>query len=87
MRVKSLLKAYCVGKNEKKSLDGKSTYYNCGVSQDGEAGTLSCTEEVYGVLENFKEYEFVVEYSDGQYKNLRILSVVPLKIPQATPIK
>ncbi|MEG1847851.1 MAG: hypothetical protein RR238_05205 [Lachnospiraceae bacterium] len=75
MKVKTMLKAYCVGKASSLSQDGKVTYYNCSISQDDTAGTINCSEDIFNAVERFKEYTFMAEFND-KYGNLRIISVV-----------
>jgi len=77
MNIEMKMDCICVGRTEKKSPDGKNTYYSVSVSlPSGEAGTLSCNEETYKEIANFKPYTLKVVYRDGQYKGLRVVGIV-----------
>lgn len=70
-------KGMVVGKKETKSGDGKSTYYKLSIVIDGEAGMVSCSEEVYQDAQVMKEFNMFFTYNET-YKSLslkRILSV------------
>ncbi len=68
-------KMLVISKNENQSRDGKSMYYNLAVVQDGQAGNISCTKEVYeSILELMKEAELLLTYND-EYKSLRITGI------------
>ncbi|MDO5836976.1 MAG: hypothetical protein Q4P17_10745 [Methanobacterium sp.] len=59
------------------SKDGTKEYYNVAVEQNGQAGTLSCTDEVYKFLQSqenhcrFKFLDLHMVYDD-QYRYLRV---------------
>lgn len=61
--------------------DGKH-YYQVSVDQDGEAGSLPISEDVYNnIKDTFKKYSpynFTCEYND-QYKTLRVIGISPLR--------
>lgn len=63
-----------ISRNETPSRDGKSTYYNLAVMQNGQAGNISCTEEVYDRAVEMKETEVSLTYND-EYKSLRIVGI------------
>lgn len=70
-------KMLVISKNENESRDGKSMYYNLAVVQDGQAGNISCTKEVYDlIIELMKEVELQLTYND-EYKSLRITGLKP----------
>lgn len=61
---------------EEKMNDG-TKYYKMAVEQDGEAGSISCTEDVYkSPVEKYKEYELHVLYDD-KYGRLRCIGIQP----------
>lgn len=73
-----------ISKNEKESRDGQTKYYNLAVVQDGQAGNISCTKEVYeSVTELMKEEELQLTYND-EYKSLRITGI-SLSLPAPKP--
>ena len=68
-------KMLVISKNENESRDGKSMYYNLAVVQNGQAGNISCTKEVYDLInELMREVELQLTYND-EYKSLRITGV------------
>lgn len=81
MRIKMLFSGTLINAKSEKSRDGKNTYYKVSLDQEGEAGSLSCTEDVYdlfqnGGLERFTNCSFNAVFDD-QYKNLRVFDVRP----------
>jgi hypothetical protein len=75
MKLNCDFKGMCVGKpSPRKSQDGKSTYYDIGVTvlSTGEAGTFSCTEELYALVDLLKEYQFIAQYN-SDYKTFRLI--------------
>lgn len=72
------MQAICVGKKEESSQDGKTKYFSVAIVQNGEAGKLSCTEEVHDKVQAMQPYDFTCVYRDGQYKGLRITHATPV---------
>lgn len=76
-----------VGKAANDSKDGEKTYYKLAVGQGGEAGSISCTEDVYNTVQEMQHYVFGLEYND-QYKTLRIVGMQIPKDPEGgKPVK
>ncbi len=71
MTITANAKVLVISKNKTPSRDGKTTYYNLAVMQNGQAGNISCTEEVYDRVAEMKETEINLTYND-EYKSLRI---------------
>ena len=79
MRIKMCFNGTLINAKSEKSRDGKNIYYKVSLDQSGEAGSLSCTEDVYSLFENgglerFSECSFDAVFDD-QYKNLRVFDV------------
>ena len=72
-------KGMVVGKKDTKSADGKSTYYKLSIVIDGEAGMISCTEDVFTNADNMKEYNMFFVYNES-YKSLSLKKIVPVDI-------
>lgn len=54
--------------------DGRK-FYKMAIEQDGEAGSISCTEEVFKTsIEKYKEYALHVIYDD-KYSNLKCVGI------------
>ena len=79
MKLKVNFKGVAINKKEEKSRDGQKTYYRMSIDQDGEAGTVGITEDIFNQVERFKEYDFVGEYND-MYKSFRIIGVAAVGI-------
>lgn len=66
----------CVGKNESKTSDGKTTFYTLAIVQNGQAGNVSCSQDVYDRVltsgQQIEAYDFTGIYRDGQYKGFRV---------------
>lgn len=77
MNLEMKFSAMCVGKKVSKSHDGKNEYYNVSVAKNGEAGTLSCTLDVFNQVEEYQPHDFTALYRDGQYTGLRVTHAVP----------
>lgn len=58
---------------EKDGKSGKS--FKLIVLQGDNSETLSCTEEVLNLVEEYKEYHFVTDYNTD-YKSLRIVGLI-----------
>ena len=64
-----------LARNETPSNDGKTNYYNLAIMTDeGQAGNMSCTRDVYELVEPMKVQTFVAEYNDT-YKSFRLLKL------------
>ncbi len=84
MTLTATAKMMVISKNERESRDGKTKYYNLAVVQDGQAGNISCTEEVYDLInELMKEVELQLTYND-EYKSLRITGI-SMALPAPKP--
>lgn len=77
MKTKMVMSAIALSMKETDGKDGKK-FYQLSIDQDGEAGTLPITEEVYkNNSATFKKYSPVsltLEYND-QYKYLRVIGL------------
>ena len=62
------------------SKDGQNTYYKATVLIGTEAGSISCTKEVYDLVENDKTYDLTATYN-SEYKTFKFEQVA--KIPVA----
>ena len=68
--------AIVLGTKEETMKDG-GKYYKMAIEQDGEAGSISCTEEVFKTsVEKYKEYLLHVIYDD-KYGRMRCINVQP----------
>ncbi|MDD6811687.1 MAG: hypothetical protein PUD93_07480 [Lachnospiraceae bacterium] len=75
MKIQSNAKLNIIAKNERQATDGKS-YYNVAVLLEGQAGNLSCTEDVYNDAVVGVENDVILEYN-SEYKSLRLIAVHP----------
>ena len=77
MKTKVMMSAIGLSIKENEGTDGKK-FYKMSIDQDGEAGSLSMSEEAYKMIAaSFKKYSPVsltCEFND-QYKTLRIIGV------------
>lgn len=64
------------------SRDGQSKYYKVTVLIGSEAGSVSCSEEVFDIVENEKVYDLSAVFN-SEYKTFKFESLA--KIPQ--PVK
>lgn len=68
--------AIVLGLKEETMKDG-GKYYKMAVEQDGEAGSISCSEDVFKTpVEKYKEYLLHVVYDD-KYCRMRCINVQP----------
>ncbi len=74
MTITANAKVLVISKNETPSRDGKDTYYNLAIMQNGQAGNVSCTDEVYELAVEMKETEVNLTYND-EYKRIRITGI------------
>lgn len=77
MKNKVLLNCIALSIKENEGKEGRK-YYQISIDQDGEAGTISMTEEAYlnikGVFKKYTPCSLTCEYND-QYRTLRVLHV------------
>lgn len=77
MRIASLAKMTVIATPEPTEYNGKKSY-KLTILQNGEAGTISCTEEAYkslGPVNNqFVEIHAALEYN-SEYKTLRVTGI------------
>ena len=77
MRTQVQLKALVAGKSSKRSQDGTKEYYNVAIVQEGEAGSVSCTQDVFMAIEPMNQYFLGAEISDYQGKlSLKITAIL-----------
>ena len=74
--------AVLVGKKENVSKDGQTVFYNLTVEQDGDVYQFGCTEDVARVVEKYKSYDFMINYSKFDWNgsirtSMRIVEVAP----------
>ena len=74
MRLQNKTQLTVIAKGTQQSRDGKNTYYRATVLQGMESGMLSCSQEVYDLLDVGKEYTLATEYN-SEYKSYRIVGV------------
>lgn len=76
MNIETKFNAMCVGKNESKTSDGKTTFYTLAIVQNGQAGNIACSQDVFNRVltsgQPIEAYDFTGIYRDGQYKNFKI---------------
>ncbi|MCI7062180.1 MAG: hypothetical protein MR965_08260 [Lachnospiraceae bacterium] len=76
MNIETKFNAMCVGKNESKTSDGKATFYTLAIVQNGQAGNIACSQDVFDRVltsgQQIEVYDFTGVYRDGQYKNFKI---------------
>lgn len=76
MNIETKFNAMCVGKNKDKTSDGKTTFYTLAIVQNGQAGNVSCSQDVYDRVltsgQQIEAYDFTGIYRDGQYKGFRV---------------
>lgn len=94
MNIETKFNAMCVGKNESKTSDGKTTFYTLAIVQNGQAGNIACSHDVFDRVltsgQSIETYDFTGVYRDGQYKGFRIVgaseagSLIGGSAPQST---
>lgn len=76
MNIETRFNAMCVGKNESETSDGKTTFYTLAIVQNGQAGNIACSQDVFNRVltsgQPIEAYDFTGIYRDGQYKNFKI---------------
>lgn len=55
--------------------EGNKKYYNLAIMKDGEAGNISCTEDVYNDVTLMAENDLVFAYND-KYQSFRAVKVI-----------
>lgn len=77
MKTKVTFQAIGLSLKEESGKDGNK-FYKVAIDQDGEAGTLSMTEDAYkSIVSSFQKYKptsFTAEFNDS-YKSLRVIAV------------
>lgn len=68
--------------NEKPSMDGKTSYYNLAVMQDGEVANVSCTEEVRNDVLAILRPNMIMPFRfkiavDVTYKTVKLVALLP----------
>lgn len=66
--MKAYLKAVPVVKSTRDSKDGKSTYYNVGLAQDGELIEFSTNEVVFSNLKLYEPVNLELTLTKGEYQ-------------------
>lgn len=76
MNIETKFNAMCVGKQESTTSDGKTTFYTLAIVQNGQAGNIACSQDVFNRVltsgQPIETYDFTGIYRDGQYKGLRV---------------
>lgn len=71
--------ALSVKENEFERDGNVNKYYQVSLDQDGECGTLSCTDEVFAKgIEKYKPYVFNCQF-DSNNNRLRVVGMTPYK--------
>lgn len=79
MKIVNTTKLFVMNKVKTQGIkDPSKTYHKLVVSQDEDAGTINCPEEVYNAVEPNSIRTFVTEYNE-KYASFRITDVVPEK--------
>lgn len=67
--MKFTFEAVMLSVKERQSKDGRNTYYDVNVDQDGDIVTMACTPEVAKLVgpNKYKPYVFTGQYSKGEY--------------------
>ena len=75
-----------LAKEATQSKDGQNTYYKATVLIGTEAGSVSCSKDVYDLIENDKTYDMSAVYN-SEYKTFKFENVVKVPVPDKPPIK
>lgn len=68
---------FVVAKKEQPAVNGNQIFYSLAVATDeGDAGNISCTKEVYDNVKTMCKYQASFVYRDGQYKGIRVSGIV-----------
>lgn len=77
MKNKMMMSCVALSLKENEGKEGRK-FYQISIDQDGEAGTLPITEEVYlnakGVFKKYAPATLTCEYND-QYKTVRVIGM------------
>lgn len=61
-------------KESTKSQDGNSTYYKIGIMSGSELGNMSCSKDVFDMVETDKAYDIAATYN-SEYKSFKFEKV------------
>lgn len=79
MRINTQFVAVALSVKENVAASNGNKYYQISLDQDGECGSMSCSEDVYrNGIEKYKPYVFNAVFND-QYNRMSIQSVSPYK--------
>lgn len=68
---------FVVAKKEQAAVNGSQTFYSLAVATDeGDAGNISCTKDVFDSVRTMSKYQASFVYRDGQYKGIRVIGLV-----------
>lgn len=86
MRIATKFSAMVLRSIATQSKDGKNTYYKLSLEDtvSGEAGTISCTEDVANSVQRFQQYICSAEFNT-EYSSFRIVNVKP--VPEKNEVK
>lgn len=68
------------------SSDGKNTYYKLAVLVGAEAGNVSCSKEVYNLVETDKSYDLSAVFN-SEYKTFKFEKVAKMPAMDKPPVK
>ena len=75
-----------LAKESTSSKDGQNTYYKAAVLIGTEAGSISCTKEVFDFIENDKTYDMSAVFN-SEYKTFKFEKVAKMPVVDKPPIK
>lgn len=75
MKIESIINASVMGKQSKLTESTGRTSFSLAIMQGGEAGSVSCTEDVYNLVKPFHSYNLIGVYDD-KYNYMRVTGVV-----------
>lgn len=76
MKIVNTTKLFVMNKVKTQGIkDPSKTYHKLVVSQDEDAGTINCPEEVFNAVKANEVFTFVTEYNE-KYESFRIVSVI-----------
>ena len=83
MKYVNTTKLFVMNKIETQGIkDPSKTYYKLVVSQDEDAGSISCSKEIYDEVETGKASVFVTEFNE-KYESFRIVGIVKPSVQTA----
>lgn len=74
MTINANAKIEVLAKNSREG-ENSQKFYNLAIMVNGEAGNISCTEDVYNMVTERAENNLVFAYND-KYKSFRAVSVI-----------